>query len=588
LADIRIYRATFVLALLAVVVVMFSLEERPPPLVSTLAPDAFDSRGAYVVARELGESIPDRRPGSPGDRRLAGLVEGRFQNLRFETSRDEFSAEADGEDTQLVNVLGSLSGPSERQILVAAQRDSLERPGAPSAVDTAMLLELARALAAIRHEKTLVFASLDGGQAGAAGARRLAESYPERDKLDAVLVLDDVAAAFARRPYLVPWSSQSGRGSLQVLRTLDSALQRELGAGSGSESPLGQYLRQAWPLTLRPQGRLVAAGLDAVTLTARGEVPREPGAAGFQDISRVRLARFGKAALSAVLALDGGRVERSPSGYLVLGRQVLPEWAVALLVIGLLAPALVAAMDALARARRRGRPVWRWMRWALAASVPFLLTVTVAAVFAFFDWLPSTASEALSPPTRRSFGEAAPAVAALALVFALAWVVVRPRLAGGRARVALDDEPEAAVALTLLLSSLVLLLWAGNPFAALVLVPLVHFCLLLSLPAGPNRRLVILVTLAGAALLPAAVLLYYGPGLDLGLDVTQYVLLLVLGDGSAWSAVLGSLIAGSLVSTVLLALSRPKHERHAEITVRGPHTYAGPGSLGGTESALRR
>jgi len=33
----------------------------------------------------------------------------------------------------------------------------------------------------------------------------------------------------------------------------------------------------------------------------------------------------------------------------------------------------------------------------------------------------------------------------------------------------------------------------------------------------------------------------------------------------------------------------PPHEAaDARITVRGPVTYAGPGSLGGTESALRR
>jgi hypothetical protein len=506
LPEIRIYRAGFVVALLAVVVVMFSLEERPRPLTSTLAPDAFDSRGAYAGAREIGASAPDRRPGSPGDRRVAQLVEGRFQNLGFETSRDEFSAEVEGDDKELVNVVGLLSGPSEGQVLVAAARDSLERPGAPSAADTAVLLELARSLAAIRREKTLVFASLDGGQADAAGARRLAESYPDRHKVDAVLVLDDVAAAYARRPYLVPWSSESGRGSLQVLRTLDAALQRELGAGPGSESAIGQYLRQAWPLTLRPQGSLVAAGLDAVTLTARGEVPREPSAAGFEEVSRVRMARFGKTALASVLALDGSRIESSPPGYLVFGRQVLPEWAISLLVIGFLAPALLAALDGFARARRRGRPVWSWMRWGLAAGVPFLAAIALAAVLAFFDWLPSTASEALSPPTRRSFAEAAPAIAVLAFAFALAWAVARPRLAGVRARLALEDEPEAAVALTLLLSLLVLLLWAGNPFAALVLVPVVHLCFLLSLPAGPNRRLLVLLTVAGAALLPVAVI----------------------------------------------------------------------------------
>ena len=69
----------------------------------------------------------------------------------------------------------------------------------------------------------------------------------------------------------MPWSLRSGRGSLQLLRTAEGALSREAGLSAGGESPAGQYLRQAWPLTLREQGPLVAAGYDAVTLTARGE-----------------------------------------------------------------------------------------------------------------------------------------------------------------------------------------------------------------------------------------------------------------------------------------------------------------------------
>ena len=40
--------------------------------------------------------------------------------------------------------------------------------------------------------------STDGAAADAAGARRLAESYPDRDKVDAVLVLDDLGAARPR------------------------------------------------------------------------------------------------------------------------------------------------------------------------------------------------------------------------------------------------------------------------------------------------------------------------------------------------------------------------------------------------------
>ena len=75
----------------------------------------------------------------------------------------------------------------------------------------------------------------------------------------------------------MPWSTDSSRASLQVVRTADAALARETGAGGGSESWLGQFVRQAWPLTLREQGPLVREGMDAVTITARGELPRGDG-----------------------------------------------------------------------------------------------------------------------------------------------------------------------------------------------------------------------------------------------------------------------------------------------------------------------
>jgi hypothetical protein len=52
-----------------------------------------------------------------------------------------------------------------------------------------------------------------------------------------------------------------------------------------------------------------------------------------------------------------------------------------------------------------------------------------------------------------------------------------------------------------------------------------------------------------------------------------------------------SLVVACLVAAVALAL-RPKPAPAApgepRVTVRGPLSYAGPGSLGGTDSALRR
>jgi hypothetical protein len=49
------------------------------------------------------------------------------------------------------------------------------------------------------------------------------------------------------------------------------------------------------------------------------------------------------------------------------------------------------------------------------------------------------------------------------------------------------------------------------------------------------------------------------------------------------------LLLGCLASTLAIVWARGKAEpAPAEPTTRGPMTYAGPGSLGGTKSALRR
>jgi hypothetical protein len=588
LIDVRIYRAALIPALLALVVVMFSLEERPQPLVSVLAPEAFDSEGAATTVRDLVRRYPDRRPGSAGDAEVADLVAGRFESLNLQTTRDPFVSKLDGEDVDMSNVTGVLSGPSERQIVVLAHRDAVRPPGASSAAGTATLLELASALAGVRHEKTIVFVSTDGAQADSAGARRFAESYTDIDKVDAALVVDDIGAARARRPYLLPWSTDSRRSSLQLVRSASVALEREVGAGPGSESSFGQFMRQAWPLTLREQGPLVEHGVDAVTLTSRGELPRGPESDTVDDLSAARLQRFGKAALATVLAVDSaGGLESSPDSYVVSARKVIPGWALSLFGFSLLAPPLVASVDGFARARRRGLAVGHWARWVLAASLPFLLTVGAAHVFDLFGWLPDTVSEALAEPSRPSLSEAAPALAALALLFALGWVAARPLMAG-RAGDQGVPGPEAGIALALLLSLELLLLWLLNPFAALLLVPAAHFALLPALAETPRRPLLAGAMILGAVLFPVLVLGYYGARFDLGFDIERYALLAVTSGGSVWSALIGSLIAGSLVSTVVIALAKGPEAPRAEITVRGPRTYAGPGSLGGTESALRR
>jgi hypothetical protein len=585
LVDVRIYRAAWLPVVVALITVMFSIQDRPAPLTSALAPDVFDSKGAYAAMREIVRRAPDRRPGSNGDAATADLVEGRLRSLPgLETTRDEFSAEVDGEKMAMTNVFGSLSGPSTRQIVLMANRDATGRPGASTAADTAILLELAKVLAGVRHNKTIVLVSADGSTADNAGARRFAAEYPERSKIDGMIVVHDIAAASASRPFLIPWSTDAKRGSLQLLRTADVALRRELSSEVGSASVGAQFIRLAWPLTLRPQGPLVSEGIDALTLTAGGEVPRGTESDGIDGVSRLRAAHFGRAALSTALALDSIGSETSPPSYLVWGRKVVPGWAVKLLAFALLAPVVAAALDGFARARRRGRPIGLQMRSTLATAVPFLSLFAAAFVFELLDWLPHTASEALAPASRPSFSESAPALGGLALVFTIAWLVLRPA-AMGAARRLNDSEPGEAVAVALVLSIALLALWLVNPFAMLLLVPAAHLCLLFATRGSRGRPALIVATAAAVLFLPLLALLYYGTRFDLGLGANRYALMLVVGGGSLWNIVLVSLIAGSLASLLLLACGRREPEQIEEITIRGPASYAGPGSLGGTESA---
>ena len=60
-------------------------------------------------------------------------------------------------------------------------------------------------------------------------------------------------------------------------------------------------------------------------------------------------------------------------------RNVLPDWAVRMLVGTLLLPALLAALDGWFRARRRHLPVGRWAGWVGACALPAAAGLAVAA-----------------------------------------------------------------------------------------------------------------------------------------------------------------------------------------------------------------
>ena len=161
----------------------------------------------------------------------------------------------------------------------------------------------------------------------------------------------------------------------------------------------------------------------------------------------------------------------------------------------------------------------------------------------------------------------------------------------------LPDPDVAGLSVLLVLVPVAVVVWVGNPFAALLLLPAVHLWLLLASPELRPRRLGALALVA-AGLLPLALLiLFYSHQLGLGLGAAAWMAVLLLAGGHVgllgailWSVALGCAAAAGMVA---LGWREPAPApvadgRPLRITIRGPMSYAGPGSLGGTESALRR
>ncbi len=589
--DLRVYRAAFVPLLLAALVVAFSLQTRPRAIGTTLAPDAFDGKAAMASLTAYADAFPRRRPGSADDEGLAARVArdlgvlGRGNVSSFRTRAQTI----DGEQ-ELTTVVASRPGAPGPGLVVVAHRDAVGSPAEAELSGTAALVELARVAAAGRLRRTTTFVSTSGGTGGLAGAREAVRHLPR--PVDAVLVLGDLASTRVRKPWVTSWSNGGGSAPVRLRRTVEAAARAETGKDAGGSRAAAQWARLAFPMTLGEQGAFGEAGLPAVTLAVSGERPPAAGAA----ISSERLTTFGRTALRAVFALDNGPdIRGGPQEALVTQRKLLPRWAITLLVGAALAPFWLAVGDGAARVRRRRLPLGAGVRWALVAALPFALTLGAARVLGLVGLVPARPGAPVPAGAVPLDGRAAATLVALALVLALGWVGGRPlavRVSGGQQRQPVA-EGHAAGALGVL-ALLSVAVWLVNPYAAALLVLPAHAWLLAVAPEvrlpQPAR-----VALALAALLPVLLVVGTLAG-QLGYGPTEAVwawILMVVGGHVGVLGWLGwSLAAGVAVSVGMLVARAPGQEagdgRKAPVTVRGPRSYAGPGSLGGTDSAMRR
>jgi hypothetical protein len=591
--DPRIYRTGLIVAALALVVLAFSLKDQQTALSPTLAPSAFNGQNVYTKMTTIAHNDPSRRPGSDGDQSLAVTVRNTLTQYGFAPTVDTFTGRTVDGAVPLENVVGIRPGTESGSIVIVAPRDALGAPATAAASGTATLMELARNLAGETLHRSVVLASTSGTQ-GTAGAIRLAANLG--GPVDAVVVLGDLASAHVQQPVILPWSTRQAVAPPVLRNTVASALAAQTSLSDGFTGLGGQFAHLAFPFTLGQQAPFGAQGIPAVELSLSGE---QGPAADAAVMNATQLTAVGRAVLTTISALDGGKTLQPPSAYVLLGGKVVPGWAISLFVLSLLAPVLMTTIDGVARARRRGHIIWRSLTVVLAAAVPFVLLVGIvllARLIGVIKVAPPGPVAAGAIPLG-SGGAALLVVMAIVLLTGSAGVGLLVRRLPTRTRTSRRPleglGSDGALAGLLVVMCLVTFgIWLSNPFAAFLLVPALHLWLWAISPDMrvplPLRLVLIAVGIAPAVLVVG----YYANELGYGpINVVWEMVLLLAGHGvSIIAAIEWSVVLGCLLSAVTLSLLAARGSRTVPtpVTVRGPITYAGPGSLGGTKSALRR
>jgi hypothetical protein len=150
-----------------------------------------------------------------------------------------------------------------------------------------------------------------------------------------------------------------------------------------------------------------------------------------------------------------------------------------------------------------------------------------------------------------------------------------------------------AAATGLIVNLLAALVWVANPYAAALLLPAAHLWLLAAAPESRLRGAPGAVAVAAGLLAPLLVVVHYMRAL--GLDPAAFAWFSALITAGGHVSLPGALAAGLWLGCLagLLTVMRTRRRVAAAappetLRTRGPAGYAGPGSLGGTESALRR
>jgi hypothetical protein len=396
-----------------------------------------------------------------------------------------------------------------------------------NATGTAALVELARNYAQssgrlVRSAHTIVFLSTDGGAFGGLGATRFLDHAPFH--IVATINLDAIGGTGTPRVVITGDTPRSP--SATFVETAANRVLEQTGVAPRRARIINQLIDLGFPFTLYEQGPFVARGIPALTLTTAGERPPDAFTDRAGRLSATRLTGMGRAAQQLIGSLDQGlELAQGTTSFVWAGNRIVRGWAIELVLFTLLLPFLVGVVDLFAHCRRRGISLLPAVR-SLRTRLGFWLFAGLAFyAFKVVGAWPTGAPRPPNPTTAAAGDWPVLALIALGVVVVGGWVVARHRLVPRRP-VGSDERLAGETASLLTLAVVALLVLATNPFALIFILPALHAWLWLpQVRSGkpPARAFVLLLGLAG----PALILLSLGVRYGLGFDAPWYLLELV-------------------------------------------------------------
>jgi hypothetical protein len=241
----------------------------------------FDSQRAFELQGELAQQFPYRSSGQPNNRLAAEWINQQMTRYGWSCKIDEWTVINYSLPVDMNNVVCTLPGNSNKEILMVAHHDQ-----SPSTIEGAdndasgigILLELGRVFASERPlPYTMTFVSTDGEEYGMLGSRRYIQTHANPHDIIAGFSLDNLGKALYTgmkyenagqfRKYGQIWLPLLARDVAKTASDLWTVQIR---------GPIDQVLDQAVPISQMDQGPMVAAGIPALGFA--GVIPPESAA----------------------------------------------------------------------------------------------------------------------------------------------------------------------------------------------------------------------------------------------------------------------------------------------------------------------